>query len=60
MKQDSQRRCCNDACTERVNSWRQCPDKDCATEIAFCKPHGGDERAQKEMKVHVGERHRYT
>lgn len=42
-------------CGKPTNAWRQCgagAAVKCKKEIAYCPDHGGDERAQQEMREH--------
>jgi len=47
--------CNEDGCAEQCNRWRQCPHKECSLDIAYCKSHGDESRAQTEMEKHIEE-----
>ena len=45
-------------CAQSVDLYRQCgPCKLC---IGYCPKHGGDERAQEEMKEHINKEHPHS
>lgn len=45
------------ACVAKVSAYRSCGRKGCKVEIAYCKVHGGDERAMNEMTKHIADVH---
>ena len=48
--------CGEPGCLTRVSFWRQCPLSLCSADIGFCIFHGGEARAETEMRKHL-ERH---
>ena len=57
MTDNNSRRCSGLACKKRMPRWRQCPEKSCGLEIAYCDEHGGDEMARKKMEAHILQEH---
>ena len=45
--------CADPACSIHTPFWRQCPFFLCALDIGFCTLHGGEGRAEKEMRKHL-------
>jgi hypothetical protein len=45
--------CGEQGCLTSTAFWRQCPWSLCTLDIGFCDAHGGQERAEKEMRKHI-------
>ena len=45
--------CSEPTCIIHTSNWRQCPFSLCALDIGFCTFHGGDKRAETEMRKHL-------
>lgn len=41
-------------CEQVLHHWRQCPLASCRHDIAYCEEHGGEDRAVREMRQHIG------
>lgn len=49
---------CNEhECGASVALYRQCPVSNCGKDVAYCKAHGGDDRAFAEMTPHIQKHH---
>lgn len=44
-------------CGKPCANWRQCPNRQCDHDIAYCVADGGDELATKEMAEHISKGH---
>lgn len=45
--------CGEPGCLISTTFWRQCPWSLCTLDIGYCDVHGGQERAEKEMRKHI-------
>ena len=45
--------CGEPGCLINTAFWRQCPWSVCSLDIGYCDTHGGQERAEKEMIMHL-------
>ncbi len=48
-------KCSEPGCQTLVVMYRQCSLITCALELAFCKDHGGDTKAQDQMVAHIAQ-----
>lgn len=46
-------RCDEPSCEASAPIYYQCSDKKCGHELGFCKAHGGMDRSQDAMKLHM-------
>ena len=45
---------CNEpGCGMTTSFWRQCPWALCSLNIGYCDAHGGDKRAEEDMRKHL-------
>lgn len=49
--------CHEPGCHDRTQIYRQCANNHCKKDIAYCKQHGGDDRAMAEIQAHMKKEH---